>query len=280
MKKIIAAFDGLKFSESTLNYTLYIAKQTHAHLVGVFLDDLVYHTYGYKEIVSYEGGDLDNAVQEWNEKDRYKRDESVKVFEKACQNAGINFSVHRNKNVAHQELVHESIYADLLIINWKETFIHSEEKIPSTFLRDLLTDVQCPVLLVPDNYHPIEKLIFLYDGEPASVYAVKMFSYLLPVLKHLDTEVVSIKPEDLSLHLPDNRLMKEFMKRHFPKAEYHVFKGEAEEQIVSFLRPRKDHFLVVLGAYRRGRVSRWFKPSMADSLMKFIKRPLFIAHNK
>jgi nucleotide-binding universal stress UspA family protein len=280
MKKIISAFDGLEFSESTLNYSLFMARQTHAHLVGVFLDDLVYHSYGYRELVAQESGDIDKTVHQWNEKDQEKRNESVDLFEQACQQAGINFSVHRDRNVALQELVHESIYADLLVINWNETFSHLKESTPTHFLRDLLSDVQCPVLLVPDTYHPIEKLALLYDGEPTSVYAVKMFSYLLPVFKQLDTEVVSIKQEDDTLHLPDNRLMKEFMKRHYPKAEYHIFKGAAEDQIIGYLQRKKENTLVVLGAYRRSRVSRWFKPSMADFLMKYARMPLFVAHNK
>lgn len=38
--------------------------------------------------------------------------------------------------------------------------------------------------------------------------------------------------------------------------------------------------LVVLGAYRRNELSRWFKTSMADTLMKELDTPLFIAHNK
>ena len=39
MKKIIAAFDGLKFSVSTRDYAIQISQTNDAHLVGVFLDD-------------------------------------------------------------------------------------------------------------------------------------------------------------------------------------------------------------------------------------------------
>jgi hypothetical protein len=51
MKKIIAALDGLKFSGSTRDYAIQLARQNNAHLVGVFLDD---HTsfssaYHYEE---------------------------------------------------------------------------------------------------------------------------------------------------------------------------------------------------------------------------------------
>jgi Universal stress protein UspA and related nucleotide-binding proteins len=279
MKKFIAAFDGLKFSESTLDYTLYLASQADAHVVGVFLDDVVYHTYGYKEIVSYDGPSLDNAVHQWNDEDRFLRDESVNVFEEACRREGIKFSIHRDRNVALQELIHESIYADLLIVNSKESFNNKEETLPTQFLKDLLSDVQCPVLLVPDRFAAFERLNILYDGEPPSVYSIKMFSYLLPVFKNLDTDVLTVRSEENSLHLPDHRLIKEFMKRHFPKAEYQVYKGLPEDQIISALYLQKQNSLVVLGANQRSRVSRWFRPSMTEVLLKHINLPLFIAHN-
>jgi hypothetical protein len=43
---------------------------------------------------------------------------------------------------------------------------------------------------------------------------------------------------------------------------------------------KKQNTLVVLGAYRRSMVSRWFKASMADLLIKKTQLPLFIAHYK
>lgn len=70
------------------------------------------------------------------------------------------------------------------------------------------------------------------------------------------------------------------MNRHFPNADYTVLKGDAEEEIITHLSRFQESTLVVLGAYRRSRISRWFKASMADGLLKNLKLPLFIAHNK
>lgn len=70
------------------------------------------------------------------------------------------------------------------------------------------------------------------------------------------------------------------MKRHFPIAEYIVLTGNTEEEILDHLKREGSHAVVVLGAYQRSRVSRWFKQSMADSLMQQLDLPLFIAHNK
>jgi len=215
-----------------------------------------------------------------DDKDKEIRAETVEVFEKTCQGAGLNYSIHRDKSVAIQELLHESIYADLLIIKGNETIKSLEENAPSRFIRELLNDVQCPVLVVPPKHHLIDKIIILYDGEPSSVHAARTFSYLFDVLKPMETQVVTVKSIDQSLHVPDNRLIKEFIKRHYPKAEYLVLKGMPEDEIYRFLKREKGHPVVVLGAYQRGKLSRLFRPSMADYLLSHSNLPYFIAHNK
>jgi hypothetical protein len=193
---------------------------------------------------------------------------------------GLNYTVHHDRSIALHELLHESIYADLMIIENKETLMHYEETIPTRFIKDLLSEIQCPVLVVPAKYKPLDKLVLLYDGQPSSVYAIKTFSYLFPELKYLETEVLSVRESGRNRHVPDNRLMKEFMKRHFPQAYYTVLNGYADVEITENLKAQKNNLLVVLGAYKRSRVSRWFRESMADILMAEINFPLFIAHSK
>lgn len=279
MKKIIAAFDGLKYAESTKQYGIYLAKQTNTHLVGVFLEDPTHTSYKIYDVL-LEEENPEQKLKKLQSRDVETRRSAANDFEKSCQLSGIEYNVHHDHNLAIRDLKHESIYADLMVIHAGETLTHHPEKTPSRFIRDLLGDAQCPVLLVPSKFRPLEKIVLLYDGEPSSVHAIKMFSYLMPQFKHLPVEVVTVKPHQSTLHLPDQKLMKEFMKRHFPTAKYTVMKGFADDEMVKYLKQSREQALIVLGAYRRGTVSRWFRESMADILMKEVKLPLFIAHNK
>ena len=265
-------------SESTMDYAIWLTKASNAHLVGVFLDEFIYHNYSvYKVLTTAENPDA--AIKELDAADQAKRDESVQHFKNACRSAGINFMVHRDKSIAIQELKHESMFADLVIINEFETFTKNEEDAPTDFVKDLLGDVQCPVVVVSHNFKPIDKIVLLYDGRPSSLYAIKMFSYLFGNLRDLPVEVYTVKDHYMgSLRVPDNKLMKEFIGRHFPSATYTVTKGNAEEQITNYLGEYKENQLVVLGAYLRSEMSRLFKTSMADILMKELDTPLFIAH--
>ena len=280
MKKFLAVFDGYKMSESTMEYAIWLTKAADAQLVGIFLDEFIYRSYSvYKVLTTAENPDA--VMEELDAKDKNKRDEAVLQFQKACGKAGINFLIHRDKSIAIQELKHESMFADLIIINEYETFTKFKEQPPTDFMKDLLGDVQCPVLVVPAAYKPIDKIVLLYDGRPSSLHAIKMFSYLFGNLQNLPVEVYTVKDHYMgSLRVPDNKLMREFIKRHFPKAKYTIVKGRAEEQIVGHLRNYQENELVVLGAYLRSEMSRLFKTSMADILMKELDTPLFIAHNK
>jgi nucleotide-binding universal stress UspA family protein len=279
MKKFIAAFDGLNMSESTMQYAIYFAKQCQAHLVGVFLEDFTRRSYSVADITKYEG-EFEAHMEVFDRKDREERDSSIEIFEHACQSAGLNYSIHQDRNIALHELLHESIYADLLVINAAETLTRYKEEEPTRFIRDLLNDVQCPVVLVPANYTPFSKIIMLYDGEPSSVFAVRTFSYLFDSLLNLETQILTVRKDDDPLHVPDNRLIREFVKRHYPHAEFIVLKGMPEDEILTFLYHQKKDSLIVTGAYRRSRFSRMFRPSMADHLLRNLDLPLFIAHNK
>ncbi|MBK7556833.1 MAG: universal stress protein [Chitinophagaceae bacterium] len=280
MKKFVAVFDGFKMSASTMNYAIQLTKLAHASLVGVFLDDFIYRNYdSYRVLVSASNPEAE--MKALDAKDKKKRDDAVQLFQSACGKAGIPFTIHRDKNIALQELKHESMFADLVIISEHETFTHYTEKPPTRFMKDLLGDVQCPVLVVPKKFKPIDKIVLLYDGKPSSLYAIKMLSYLFGNLNDLPVEVFTVKDTFLStLRVPENKLMREFIKRHFPKATYTVVKGNIEEQVLAHLLDHPESELVVLGAYRRSELSRWFKTSMADTLMKELDTPLFIAHNK
>lgn len=280
MKKFLAVFDGFNISKSTLDYAIQLTQAANAHLVGVFLDEFIYRSYNVVKVMkTYKN--YEEKVKELDAKDKLKRDVAAQQFQKACSKAGIHFSIHRDKGIAILDLKKESMFADLIVINEFETFTKYKQESPTRFMKDLLADVQCPVLVVPNNAKPVDKIVLLYDGGPSSLYAVKMFSYLFGSFMDVPVEVLTVKDHFMATsRVPENKLMREFIKRHFPKASYTVIKGAAEEQIIGHLRNHKENELVVLGAYRRSELSRWFKTSMADTLMKELDTPLFIAHNK
>lgn len=278
MKKISAVFDGLKFADGTLAYGIKLAESSKALLSGVFLESFLYNSYRFNDIIGTEGISQ-VKMKHFLEKDKEARSRSAGFFEQACKDAHINFTIHHDPSFARQEVLKESIYSDLLLIGADETLSHLPEHRPTHFVRELLAGTQCPVLVVPREHHEIEKVILLYDGKPAAVHAIKMFNYMMPWLRSKATEVVSVTDPKEMTGLPEEALVKEFIACHYPVATYSLLNGDPEEELMTYLKNSSKNTLVVLGAYQRREVSRWFKPSMADKLMKAVDMPLFIAHH-
>ena len=280
MKNFLAVFDIYRMSVSTMKYAIQVTKSSGGHLVGVMLDETVFYGHDRPEEIA-QNKEVEKAIKELNKEEAKKREEATEEFTKKCKEAGISFSVHKNGNMNLRELKNESMYADMIIINQHETFTSLNEKPPTHFLKDLLGDVQCPVLAVPRVYKPVENFVLLYDGAPAALYAIKMFSYVMGNPRNLPIKVFTVKEKKKAgFFMPDNKKIREFTKGHFPKATFAVASGNAEQEISSYLGSLPKNQMVVLGAYQRSEISRWFKISMADILMRELEIPLFIAHNR
>jgi len=279
MKNFLAVFDGYNLCKSTFEYALLLAKKSNSRLTGVFLDAFFYHNYNLSKVLR-RSSDPEAEMEELNEKDQLKRDESVYQFQRLCEEAQIECVIHRDNSFALDDLQFESLFADLIIINEREKFTRHDDQDPTNFIKELLADVQCPVVVVPDHFKAPEKIVLLYDGSPSSIYAIKMFSYLFSDWQGLPVEIVSVNEGIIANgYLPGNILITDLINRYFPNSNYKLLNGKAEEEILAYLIESGKNELIVLGAYRRSKLSRWFKHSLADLLMNTLDKPLFIAHH-
>ena len=277
MKKIVAAFDGLRFSESTLQYAIFLARQYNAQVTGVFLHEATRIGYALYETIERQSVSGGNIFAEIDKSDALTINKSIGIFEAACLEANLSYTVHHDRKNAVKELIHETVYADLLVLDAGETFSYIEMNLPGWFIKNILHEAHCPVIIVPKKFNPIKKIVLLYDGKPSSVHAIKMLNYILPEMNGLPIELLCAKHDTASLHLPDNKLLKEWMKVHYPGIVYKVIKGD-EKELVGMLSIEDPGTLVVTGAYHRSNLSMWLHPSLADFLVRETKAPVFISH--
>lgn len=279
MKNFLAVFDGYKLCKSTFEYAVLLAKKSDSRLTGVFLDAFFYHNYSLSKVLKVSS-DPEADLEKWNKKDQLQRDESVYQFQRLCEEAQIEYTIHRDNSIPLDELQYESMFADLIIINEREKFTQKDDQKPTSFIREILADAQCPVVAVPDHFTAPEKIILLYDGSPSSLYAIKMFSYLFSDWRDLPVEIVNVNEGNIEKgYLPGTGLITDFINRNFPNSNYNLLDGKAEEKILAYLTESGKNELIVIGAYRRSKLSRWFKHSLADELMSSLEKPLFIAHH-
>jgi hypothetical protein len=280
MQKIIVAFDKLNFSESALQYAIYISQLTRAHLTGIFFDDPFYHEYSYLFDWDAEASAAGGVkIKNPKEQKGHVAANAVKNFERKCRESSVKYSVHYEDNITADDLVKETIFADLLIISAHETLNIYSPMLPSSFIKTLLKHTYCPVLLAPQSFAPFESISVLYNGEPSSVLALKMFSYLFPGLDELKTKVISLKENGSVNQIPENDQMKNWMELHFSNIGYNVVMGKSEESLIEELHNERRGTLIIAGAYQRSDLSMWLHPSLADKLVQRLPHPIFIAHN-
>jgi nucleotide-binding universal stress UspA family protein len=276
MKKILAAFDGVKYSDGASKYAIEIAKATNSMLIGVFVQDMRYLNFTYAYAWDQPFIDF-NAIETSQKEEKEKVDLNIQLFKRACDEGGVHHKIHLDKGVPLQALLDESTFADLIIIDSHTSFFSLGDKNISPFLKELLADSHCPVLIVPRDYKPFDKVVLCYDGSPSSVYAIKMFNYIFPEFKDLSTVVLTVNEKSTN-HVKEGWNFKDLVRVHYGEAAYEVLRGDAETGLIEYLKTQGEKAVVVMGAYSRSAISRLFHQSISNRIIQEIKIPVFITH--
>lgn len=273
MEKILLAMDGYKQNTYAIDFACYLAKLTHSRLTGVFLEG------------TPEGGEPGihrleepEAVGELSE-GALAADpvlQQVHRFREACLCREVPARVHRDRGVPVGDILLESRFSDLIVVDPETSFSNTDKVFPGRFIRDVLLAAECPVVVSPYNFDSLDEVIFAYNGTSSSVFAIKQFTYLFPGFKHKKAVVVNVRNGEESA-IEEQYKMKEWLLAHYEEVEFVVLKGDASDELFGYLLERKNA-IVVLGAYGRGILSRFLKPSHASLLLRTINLPIFIAH--
>jgi len=277
MKKILIAFDGLNYSKDSTDFAIKMAKASNSLLVGVFLYDSRYaqllHTQQWD--VPFRHYYYDMSMME--KMDDRRINESIQQFTTQCGESGIYFKVHFDKGVPLKELLHESAFADIIVIDTQAGLFNLSNDSVNTFVKDLLVESSCPIMIVPKITKEIKNVFIAYDGSESSVVAMKMFSYLFPEWSELNTTILNVNRTS-SNHLPKNRDIKDLSKQHFKNMKYKILNGETSEVLIDYLKKHDEQSIVVMGSYGRNALSRMLHSSLSNKVIDHAKIPVFITH--
>jgi nucleotide-binding universal stress UspA family protein len=275
-KKILIAMEGNRFSNSALKYGIEIAKKTDSLLVGVFMRDLKYAGYMYPILFDQPYADTAGYLELLKE-ERETANVTIKAFNDQCAKEHISHHVHMDEAAPIEGLLHESAYADLIIMDSQMNISSLLPDNPSSTLSDILVDAHCPVLIVPTGFQEIKNIILSYDGSHSSAYAIRMFNYIFPEWTGYKTTVLSVADERNS-HLKENTNIRELIGRHYNNVTYQIMKGDVSKEIKKFMKYNSTESIIVMGAYSRNALSRLWRQSLANMIIKEAKVPVFISH--
>lgn len=272
MEKILVAIDANQINVNTVDFACYIARLTHSKLMGVFLDN------GEKspEPVAQSVPGRHEGTLPGKEKVR-SFDSNIDIFKNACTNRQTNCSLHHDQGVPVAEIIKESRFADLLIVDPEMSFRGKKENVPTAFTKEVLTKSECPVVIAPFTFYGINEIVFAYDGSQSAVFAIKQFTYLFPELTDKKITILQVNENDDDPVIEMNKIG-ELLQMHYFSIGFHCLSGNPGIELYRYLLGKKNAF-VVMGAFGRSMVSDFFKHSTADLLVKTIDLPVFVAHH-
>jgi len=273
MKKILLAFDGSHYSEGALLFAKKLNEKSPVLVTGAFLPQV-----NLANLWSYSAGSghgnefiplLDNSNAESIQR-------NINRFEAFCHTNKLRFRLHKDYlNFAIPELKKESRYADLLIISSELFYEQAGTDTPNEYLQEVLHEMECPVMIVPEEFDFPKSIILSYDGSESSVFAIKQFAWLFPELTELPTSLVYVGKE--TTLFPDEQYIKELISAHYPQTTWVMMEANSRKCFAKRM-AEKIGACVVCGSFGRGDLSRIFRKSFITDVIAEHRLPVFIAH--
>ena len=270
MKIILLILNGDLAPYHLTDRALSMATNGAAFLHTVFLTHspaFEEYNYPFPNDLSLTRNRLSGKIIEDENTDLLK--DNIRLFEDKCKAADVDYSIEPGNEMTLGKLIGISTFADYILADARTE--------PGTYhLADLLANAHCPVLLLSAPTEKHTQLVLTYDGSYASMFAIKTFSQLFPEWKELAVCLLWVTENEIPV-LPGEKYVTSWLKRHYSNAAIEVLNGDLNETLVNYIR-NIPKALVVMGSFGRSPVSRFFKQSLANSIIEQCAASLFITH--
>ncbi|MEB3233211.1 MAG: universal stress protein [Leptolyngbyaceae bacterium] len=265
MKKILLCTDGSAFAQVGYEYAAWWANRMEMSIEVLYVTDLrkqqavqSYDFSGSLGIDSYQGL-LAQLVELEHEAAKVNHERAKIILQVAYQ-----VLVDKGVDPLALKLTHETGFlvdrfhdleqrADLVMLGKRgETASFAAEHLGANMDR-IVRSSHKPCLVTSRDFHPIDRLLFAYDGGKSCQKALHFLTNT-PVFKGLDTHVVTVtkqKKDGEAIALL--QAAESVLAPHGIRATYEVLHGNAEEVVVDYAETNQMHFLV-MGAYGHSRI--------------------------
>ena len=277
MEKILVVIDPLKANKNLLDFALYISRQTKSAITCLFLENVVTDKLVEKDLhgfpVAFTG--IETAKNRLIMKAEIE--ETLSGFERKCADHWIPFVIHRDYGMPVDDIVAESRFSDVVLMDAGIELEKKSERTPTSFVREILRKSECPVILAPEHPGEINEIIFCYDGSPNAMHAIRQFTCLFPQFKEKRLVILEVTKNEKKDRQVEKRLT-EWVGNHYTDFEHEIKKGTVSQILFDSVF-KKENIFIVMGSFGRSALSAYFKKSTAESLIKMTTQPVFIAHS-
>lgn len=232
MENILLALNTNATEGAAFEFACYLSKATKAKIVIVLFENIRTAVNHIPKI-----GCTACAEKESNVSVSTKQHAQI-YFEdlrNKCIDKGLTFEQPFSMPIQANELVLESRFADIIMLDGARLFNQGCKSVSLAFIKNILKQAECPLFLIPFTAHDIEEIVFLYDGTMSSAAAIRQFTYLIPQFHNKRVTILQINEE--VNHLREDRYkFKQWLKGlyldlHFEKANEETLKNTYEAML-------------------------------------------------
>lgn len=137
MDKILLVINARSPDLFSIDFACRIANLAQSKLTGLFIENLYFENI---PVDALEGPSYFTAVnQATTDTVTVDTDQSVRLFKEECLKKGIKPEIYVDKGEPIQEIIFESRFADLLIVDPEISFYKRQERLPSHLVKEILT---------------------------------------------------------------------------------------------------------------------------------------------
>lgn len=280
MKKITLLFNALDYRPGTLKFAAELAGLPESDVTALFIHDnsgvalapelrvVAGQAYVEEIVLTDEEKAKNNAIKERN----------IAAFKSECSQYKTVCDVRVETGHPLDIISTWSRFSDVLVVSPLLTF-RKDTHVPTEFIADLLPEAECPVMLCSEEQVHIKEVTLSYDGSKSAMYAIKHFFYLNPQYRECKVKVLRINDSGNPNESPTDNLFRDWMSVHCPSYSFVIMTGNASDVLLRYFLDNADNDkLLVTGAFGRGAVSRFFRRSTTDLVLKAADIPVFVAH--
>lgn len=268
IKRILLGLGGTPYTPVAIERAVRLAQYHEAGITAVTV-------VRREQLVNTDNvqGEADEAMRRHVTEE--KIEESIAVFESACQTAGLKFAIKVESGDPFDLFISMARYHDLMVFGLRSIFeYHLSREAPDVTLARLVSEGVRPLIAVSSEFRPINTALIAYSGSMESAKTMKRFVQLR-LWPDVELKIVTFQHSDDKAHqlLYD---ASEYCRAH----GFHVRRADSNPgSPKDFLLPIATYWqadIIVLGNSARNMLLKRILGETALHIIRHADRPLFL----
>jgi nucleotide-binding universal stress UspA family protein len=275
IRNILVALDGSQHADGALDYALWLASRSRAHLVGVHVIDIVSIEGSFLHDVSGSLGfepylDFSSKMREaLQERGRTL----LELFRARCADRGVSCDTALPLGIVANEICDQARTADLVVLGHRGVNEQFSTGLLGGTTESVARKSPKPVLVCPSAFREVTKPLLAYDGSQRASAAMHVAAEVTSALG-LPLTVVHVARDggDGEAVLGEAR---RYLAAYDLQVTYRAVSGPPHERIVDVLRDG-DFDLLFIGAYGHSRIIEMVLGSTTEYVLRNSPAPVFL----